>query len=283
MPKKRNEKSELFPGIKDILSLADEKVFKAGESIFDEGSDDPNFYIIIKGGVLLTKKTSEGKPKTIAQVGEGDFLGEGVLFGSIKKPASAEAITDVTTLLVPSDRFERLIKDDPAAAVNFLLYVIELANNRLTKANTKLLALYETNQIMHMYRDDLNKLAVSLVDKLKTITDSNEGILLVKNSFSNTYRVIHSSSPDLNEHAFDKFSLDKDQKAEDENGQYLIVNLDGLGALALKRDTGRPHYDEDQLRFLMLISEQIAGIIRDASEKASEKAKKMLERKHFEV
>ncbi|MFC1732590.1 cyclic nucleotide-binding domain-containing protein [candidate division KSB1 bacterium] len=269
--------------IQKILSMAEEKIYKPDEIIFEEGEDDSNFYILLKGSIEISKKTTDGEPKVIAQVSPGEFLGEGVLSGLTKKPASAKSVEESVLMVLSYANFEKLIQEDSRAAVDFLITVLEAANSRLTKTNTKLLALYEISQLLHMHREDLNQLASGLVNKLVTITDSKDGILFLKNPFEGTYRAVYSSSPELNEEAFKKYDLSQTQKVVDENGQFLIANLNGMGTLSLRRDADYAHYDADQLRLLILIAEQAAHIIREASAQASEKAKKMLQRKHFEL
>lgn len=263
--------------------MSEEKNFKTGEMIFEEGNEDANFYIILKGDIEISKKTTEGHPKVIAELEVGEFLGEGVLSGTTKKPASAKAISETTLMAFSYSSFEKLIKEDPRAAVDFLLSVVEAVNGRLVKTNTKLLALFEINQLTNMYPDDLNQLASGLINKLLAITDSKEGILFLKNPFSTTYRTVYSTSPDLNEAKFVEYGLEKTQRVTNEKGQYLIVNLNDLGGFVLIRDVDYAHFDDDQLRLLVLIAEQVAHTIKEASEHVAEKAKKILHRKHFEL
>ena len=88
-----NQTGKHLQEIQKILMLADEKQFEAGDMIFEEGKEDNNFYIVLKGDIEILKKTTEGKPKVIAEVESGEFLGEGVLSGITIKPASAKAIS----------------------------------------------------------------------------------------------------------------------------------------------------------------------------------------------
>jgi CRP-like cAMP-binding protein len=277
------KKSEALEKIKKILSLTKEKKFKEKEVIFEEGSTDHNFYIVLSGNIEISKKTTSGEPKVIAQIGPGEFLGEGVLSGVIKKPASAKVITDTTLLALPYDEFEKITREEPKTAVDFLITVLKAANSRLNKTNTKLLALFEISQLLHAYRDDLNALSKGLIHKLLSILDSKDGILLLKNPFVETYRVIYSSSEDLNEESLKDFDLQKTQSASSSSGQFLIANLKNLGILAIRRDLDYTQFEADQLRLLTLIAEQVGSAIKEASEGAAEKAKKMLHRKRFEI
>jgi len=283
MPKEKKQESKGLVEIQKVLKIADEKNFKAGEIIFKEGETHPVFYIILNGNIEISKKTTEGQQKVIAQIGEGEFLGEGVLSGTVKKPATAKAITDVTAMAISVENFEKLMKEDPRTVVNFLLSVLQTANARLSETNTKLLALFEMSQLMDMCGDDLKALANGLIQRLVTITESKDGIFLLKNPFSTTYRVIYSSSDELDEQALTEFDLNKTQSISGKNGQFMIVNLKNLGSMALRRTLNSVPYNTNQLRLIMLVADQAAATIKDASEKASLKAKKLLEGKRFQI
>lgn len=269
--------------IQKVLKFADEKEFKAGEMIFEEGAVDNNFYIVLRGSIEISKKTTEGQPKVIAQIGAGEFLGEGVLSGVSIKPASAKAIDDVTTLVLSREHFEKLTKENPKDAIAFIITVLEAVNARLSKANIKLLALFEMNQIMNMHRDDLKLLAKELIEKFLAILEAKGGILLTKNPFANNFRSIFSSSEDLEKYVLNNFDLEKAQMITDDSGYYIIANLKELGALVIRRDLDHTPFDSDQLRLLILIAEQLAYVIKEASEKVSEKAKELLHQKRFDI
>ena len=266
-----------------MLEISEEKNFKKGEIIFKEGDIHPNFYIILKGNIEINKKTTEGLPKVIAQIGAGEFLGEGALSGRIKKPATAQAATDVTAIVISVKNFEKLMEKNPRTVVDFLLSVLQAANTRLAETNTILMALYEMSRLMDSCGEDLKMLAEGIIDKLVALTKSNDGIFLLKNPFSTTYRAIYASSDKLNEQILAGYDLGKTQNLSDANGQFMIMNLKDLGAIVLKRNIENAAYNSSQQRLLILVGEQAGSTIKDASEKAAIKAKKMLERKRFEI
>lgn len=276
-------KSKALSEIQKVLSLAEEKKFAAGDVIFEEGGADENFYIILRGSIEISKKTTDGQSKAIAQIGVGEFLGEGALSGVTIKPATATAIEDATLLTLSHDHFEKLATENPKDAIAFLISVLEAVNTRLGKTNTKLLALFEMNQIMNMHRDDLNILAKELVEKLSAILEAKEGILLVKNPFAKTYRSIFTSSKELEEYVVNNFDVEKAQMISDDRGHFLIANLKELGAIIIRRDADHTPFESDQLRLLILIAEQAAYVIKEASEKASEKARELLHQKRFDI
>ena len=277
-----NEKLGFLKEVQKMLEIADEKNFSAGEVIFNEGETHPNFYIILKGEIEISKNTTEGQPKVIAQLGAGEFLGEGALSGSLKKPAAARAVTDVTALVISVNKFEKLMEKEPRTVVDFLLSVLESANKRLSETNTKLLALYEMSRIMQIYGDDLKKLAEGITEKLISLTESLDGIFMLKNPFSSEYRIIYSSSGSMTDLA-DKYDMGKTGIFDDKNGIFMQVNLKDLGVILLRRKSGETAYSQSEQKLLALVADQAAATIKDASEKASDKARKMLERKRFEI
>lgn len=283
MSSENNIKPGALHEIQKILEISEERKFKMGEVIFEEGAEDSNFYIILKGDIEISKKTTEGNPKVIAELEVGEFLGEGILSGATIKPASAKAITETVLMAFSYENFEKLVQEDSKVAVDFLLSVVEAVNSRLAKTNVKLMTLYEINQLMGIYRDDLMQLSSGLINKLMNLTDSKAGILFIKNPFTTTYRILYTSTPDLNEDEFSGYELDKTQKINNEKGQFVMIALGDLGSFVLKRDLNYTHYDDDQIRLLVLVAEQMTHTIKEASIKASEKAKKMLERKRFEM
>jgi len=278
-----NGNDQKISALKEIQKISDEKTFKQGEIIFKEGEIHPNFYLILKGTVEISKKTTEGTLKVIAEIGEGEFLGEGALSGTIKKPATAVATSDVTAMSISIESFEKLMEKEPRTVVDFLLSVLQGANSRLAESNTNLMALYEMSQLMHAYADDLNGLANGIIGKLISITDSKDGIFILKNPFSESYRVIYSSSKELDLPALSGYDLVRTQIINDEKGRFLIVNMKDMGSIVLRRSANSAEYDTYLLRLVTLVADQAANTVKEASEKASIKAKKLLERKHFDI
>ena len=274
-------KSQGLMEIQKILHITKEKYFKPGEYIFAEGDEDRNFYLVLKGEIEISKKTSEGQPKVIAELKAGEILGEGVLSGAVIKPASAKAVSPVTLLSLSKSDFDGLIEKDPGAGVDFLLSVLGSLNDRINRTNIKLLALYEINKLMGIYRDDIGNLSKGLVSKLLAITESRAGIISLKNPFEETYRVLYSSSADMGDATFTHTDKKQSKIFSDEAYQYIFVDLKNTGYLALRRGKNDTPFEDDQLRLLMLIAEQAGNTIESASRRASDKARNILQQKKF--
>ncbi|MBU1682566.1 cyclic nucleotide-binding domain-containing protein [Patescibacteria group bacterium] len=267
--------------IQKILHIAQDQNFKSGEFILKEGEENPYFYIVMQGEVEITKKTSTGQDKIIAHLKSGEFFGEGALSGHIIKPASAKAITDVQLMTFSYDDFNKLIDEAAETGVEFLQSVLGAVTNRLNQTNIKLLALYEINKLMGVFRDDLNNLGKGLVEKLIAITESRDGIMLLKNPFSETYRTIYTTTAEMDKNTFSEFLKDDLKIFAKDGYQYLLVKLKDVGLLVLRRNKGDAHFEDDHLRMIALVAEQAANTIESASRRAADKAKNILHQKKF--
>jgi len=275
------EQSQGIVQIQKILHLTEEKHFEPNEYIFKEGEEDRNFYIVMQGEIEISKKTSDGKAKVIAQVKSGEILGEGVLSGTLIKPASARTVTPVRVLILTKEDFDELAEKEPRTGMDFLLSVIGALNDRITRTDIKLLALYEMNKLMGIYRDDLPNLSQGLVQKLIAITGSRDGVILLKKPFEESYRVLYSTTDEMDEKTFESYEKNKSRIISENGFQYLFVNLKDVGYLVLRRNESDSPYEDDQLRLLILVAEQAGNTIESASRRAAEKARDILHQKKF--
>ena len=62
MFEKNNNKPDALQGIQRVMTMAKEKIFREGEMLFVEETEDPYFYIILKGNVEVSKKIPGGTP-----------------------------------------------------------------------------------------------------------------------------------------------------------------------------------------------------------------------------
>ena len=81
--------------IEDLLKCCTAGIFNDRDVIFAENETGREFYIIIKGSVLVTKK---GKKVDIVR--EGECIGEMAAISGKSRSAAAEAIGKVTTLKI---------------------------------------------------------------------------------------------------------------------------------------------------------------------------------------
>lgn len=106
--------------IEKIDQVCVEKIFKQGETIFQENSPSKEFYIIVKGKVdiqispdFMVSGESKHKPRTIASLTRGQSFGEIALVDKGVRSASAVANSDLCKVLMISRYdFTNLLKQD---------------------------------------------------------------------------------------------------------------------------------------------------------------------------
>jgi CRP-like cAMP-binding protein len=263
-----------------VFAHAAERILKAGETVFREGDKDSHFYWVREGSVEISRKMADGQPRVIAELRAGDFFGEATLAGRTQKPTTATATKGTVLLALPSEEFVRLTKEDPETAMVFLLQTLEKTNERLRRTNTKLMALFEIGGQMARSRGDLSQLLSGIVATLLFATESQDGVVCLRNPFSNAIRVAYATDPQWTDKDFEGLRVEQPQQMEKINGHWILANLKDLGFVALRRELGAEEYHDDNLRLLALVAEMAATTVQEASERASEKAKQMLQRRY---
>ncbi len=262
-----------------LVAAAEEKRYAPGEYVFQQGQEDPHFYLVVEGEIEIRIKNSDAQEKVIAHVRAGELLGEGALSGKTLKPASARAVTPLRVFALSYEKFQELSEHDPASARAFLLQVLGIVNERLKRSNVKLLALFDTIQMIHQYGDDLNRMASAVLAHLKNLVGAEEGMLALKNPFNHEFRVLAATTPKLEESLLKKTNSVASQSFSDDRGHFLLVPLKSVGALMLWRSLKKNDFDYDHKRLVELVADQAASSIADASHRAEEKAKNILHQK----
>ncbi len=101
-----------------------ERQFSAGETIFSEGDDSGEAYLIHSGRVEILKNSPRGQ-LCLAVVGAGDVIGEMGLLEELPRSATARAVDPVLTSAIGADEFLRLLLDDPEEALGLLRALFE--------------------------------------------------------------------------------------------------------------------------------------------------------------
>jgi len=100
--------------------------YKAGEVIFAVGDEGADMYVIQAGEVDL-----QVREKLVETVGEGGFFGEMALIEAGPRTATAIARTDCQLVPINRSRFEFMVHEVPAFAVE----VMRALSRRLRKLN----------------------------------------------------------------------------------------------------------------------------------------------------
>ncbi len=93
--------------------------FSDGETIFTEGEESREMYIVQSGEVQITKRFSSGEIK-LATIAKGDFVGEMALLESLPRSATAKSVGKTRLVVLQSGGLLLKIRRDPTFAFEML-------------------------------------------------------------------------------------------------------------------------------------------------------------------
>jgi CRP-like cAMP-binding protein len=142
-----NDKIRLFreQGIsrKELITLAafsKEKRFAAGASLFQEGDEGSEMYVILEGRVVISKFIPGAGEEALAILERGDFFGEMSLIDGEPRSADARAHGGpLTVLALDQGTVREVLAMDPHAALEFLQLLCRLVANRLREIDEKVI------------------------------------------------------------------------------------------------------------------------------------------------
>ncbi len=103
-----------------LLSLMKGLRITKGETLFREGDEGAEMFILLGGTIGITVTLSDGNEMTISEIHTGDFFGEMSIIEQLPRSASAVALEDTDLLSLDAADFMKLIDTAPEAAVKIL-------------------------------------------------------------------------------------------------------------------------------------------------------------------
>ena len=100
--------------LKLLAYLCVRENFKAGEFLFRQDEVDAKVYYLLEGKTVVVLE-SEGE-MLLSGFGEGQIIGGQSLFADTKRLFSLRAETDVTSLILARDRFQKVLEQFPLIA-----------------------------------------------------------------------------------------------------------------------------------------------------------------------
>jgi CRP/FNR family cyclic AMP-dependent transcriptional regulator len=144
---KEDDKVRLFreQGIsrKELITLAafsKERRFAAGASLFQEGDEGSEMYIILEGRVVISKLIPGAGEEALAILERGDFFGEMSLIDGEPRSADARAHGGpLTVLALDQELVREVLSMDPHAALELMQLLCRLIANRLREIDEKVI------------------------------------------------------------------------------------------------------------------------------------------------
>jgi CRP/FNR family transcriptional regulator len=131
----------LFAGLseRDLEELAQVAVPRSwlpGEAVFREGDSGDTCYVIRSGSVRVTRRHSDGRQITLAELREAEVFGELAMFGGETRSATVEAVEPTSGVAILAGDLRRTMLAHPEIAVAMLEGLadrIRAANERLAR------------------------------------------------------------------------------------------------------------------------------------------------------
>lgn len=98
--------------------------YRPKEIVFRQGAPADAVYYIQKGKIRISVVSKQGKEAIIAQLGPGEFFGEGCLAGQALHIASAAAIGASTVARIEKDTMIRVLREQPNLAETFMAFLL---------------------------------------------------------------------------------------------------------------------------------------------------------------
>lgn len=109
------------------------RTFAAGESVFREGEEGEELFVLASGLVAVTLRTQDGEEVELSRVAAGGFFGEMSLLERTPRSASCTALEDTECMVLAAADFDALTAEHPALAVAVLRQMLGIAAGRLLK------------------------------------------------------------------------------------------------------------------------------------------------------
>src|SRR3954463_13537994 len=120
--------------LEQLAQVAVPRSYEAGEAVFREGDSGDTCYVVRQGSVRITRRHSDGRMITLAELRPGAIFGELAMFGGETRSASVEALESTRALAILAGDLRRIMLQHPEIAVKML----EALANRLRDANERI-------------------------------------------------------------------------------------------------------------------------------------------------
>ncbi|HLX09371.1 MAG TPA: cyclic nucleotide-binding domain-containing protein [Thermoanaerobaculia bacterium] len=126
---------------RELMTLATfsrEERFAAGASLFQEGDEGAEMYVILEGKAMISKFIPGAGEEALAILERGDFFGEMALIDGEPRSADARAYGGpLTVLALDQATVREILAMDPDAALEFMQLLCRLVANRLREIDEK--------------------------------------------------------------------------------------------------------------------------------------------------
>jgi CRP/FNR family transcriptional regulator, cyclic AMP receptor protein len=124
--------------LENLIDLLEERTFKPGDAIFNEGELGRTMYVLREGDVEVSRKSLGGKRTTIVDLGAGETFGEMTLVELQPRSATVVAKKRCVTYSLTNMDLYHLYQQDNYAYVIILQNICRMLSRRLRKADGRI-------------------------------------------------------------------------------------------------------------------------------------------------
>ena len=122
-----------------LAQVMEERTFKKGEIIFNEGEEGKALYLLIEGEVEVVKTMKGWYKETLAVFKKGRLFGELSFLSGRNHSALARATQDVKVFVLTKNQYDRLEKNDPVITQKIMKVIALTLSTALQKMNERFL------------------------------------------------------------------------------------------------------------------------------------------------
>ena len=124
--------------LENLIDLLEERSFKPGDAIFNEGELGRTMYVLREGDVEVSRKSNSGKKTVIVDLGAGETFGEMTLVELQPRSATCVAKKRCVTYSLTNMDLYHLYQQDNYAYVIILQNICRMLSRRLRKADSRI-------------------------------------------------------------------------------------------------------------------------------------------------
>jgi CRP-like cAMP-binding protein len=125
--------------LKKLAQVMEERTFKKGEIIFNEGEEGKALYLLAEGEVEVVKTMKGWYKETLAVFKKGRLFGELSFLSGKNHSALARATQDVKVYVLTRNQYDRLEKNDPVVTQKIMKVIALTLSTALQKMNERFL------------------------------------------------------------------------------------------------------------------------------------------------
>lgn len=114
------------------------RLYRAGRTLFFEGTPGEIMYLIHSGKVGIYKTVENKDDLLLAMLGPGSYFGEMSLLDSQPRSATAKIVEDGELVVITKKVFDQMLETDPRITSKLLITLVRVALHRLRTTDEKI-------------------------------------------------------------------------------------------------------------------------------------------------